>query len=76
MDEDSDDEDKERNNEIATVSPAGLNRLGKIITDLRKKVPVSAEAPSEVISIPKTEEVSQLYPYPNFMITLKRSSSV
>ncbi|GAB5585498.1 hypothetical protein Unana1_00398 [Umbelopsis nana] len=56
MDEDSDDEDMERNNEIATVSPAGLNRLGKIITDLRKKVPVSAEAPSEVISIPKTEE--------------------
>lgn len=43
---------------IASVSPATLNRLGKIVTDLRKKVPISAEAPGEQITIPKTEEVS------------------
>jgi hypothetical protein len=49
-----------QDNAIASVSPASLNRLGKIVTDLRKKVPVSAEAPGEQIAIPKTEEVSTL----------------
>jgi hypothetical protein len=58
MEEESDDEDMEKDSEIVTVSSESLNRLGKIIADLRKKVPVSAEAPGEQIAIPKTDEVS------------------
>lgn len=58
MDEDSDAEEMEGDSEFVNVSPASMNRLGKIISDLRKKVPVSAEAPGEEITIPKTEEVS------------------
>ncbi|KAI8579129.1 hypothetical protein K450DRAFT_244026 [Umbelopsis ramanniana AG] len=56
MDEDSDAEEMENDSEFVNVSPASMNRLGKIISDLRKKVPVSAEAPGEEITIPKTEE--------------------
>jgi hypothetical protein len=59
MDEDSDAEEMEGDSEFVNVSPASMNRLGKIISDLRKKVPVSAEAPGEEITIPKTEEVSE-----------------
>ncbi|KAG2174724.1 hypothetical protein INT43_005782 [Umbelopsis isabellina] len=54
-DEEMEDEEMQ-DNAIASVSPASLNRLGKIVTDLRKKVPISAEAPGEQITIPKTEE--------------------
>ncbi|KAI9287973.1 hypothetical protein BC943DRAFT_317525 [Umbelopsis sp. AD052] len=56
MDEDSDAEEMEGDSEFVNVSPASMNRLGKIISDLRKKVPMSAEAPGEEITIPKTEE--------------------
>lgn len=59
MDEDSDAEEMEADSAFVNVSPASMNRLGKIISDLRKKVPVSAEAPGEEITIPKTEEVSE-----------------
>ncbi|RUO96074.1 hypothetical protein BC936DRAFT_142669 [Jimgerdemannia flammicorona] len=38
------------------VNSAKLYRLGRIIKDLRVKVPVSAEAPGEKIIIPETEE--------------------
>jgi hypothetical protein len=59
VDEISDDDEMNMESELVKVSPASMNRLGKIITDLRKKVPVSAEAPGEEITIPKTEEASE-----------------
>lgn len=39
------------------VSEVKMMRLGRIIQDLRTKVPLSAEAPGEQTVIPKTEEV-------------------
>jgi hypothetical protein len=40
------------------VSEVKMMRLGRIIQDLRTKVPLSAEAPGEQTVIPKTEDVS------------------
>lgn len=40
------------------VSDAKLQRLGRIVKDLRSRVPISAEAPGEKTMIPNTKDVS------------------
>ena len=40
------------------VSDAKLQRLGRIVKDLRSRVPISAEAPGEKTMIPDTKDVS------------------
>jgi hypothetical protein len=43
--------------DIARSSGSKIFRLNKIIQDLRERLPVNAEAPSEHITIPSSEEV-------------------
>lgn len=62
----SDDLDMEANDEqgFQPVSDAKLQRLGRIVKDLRSRVPISAEAPGEKTMIPNTKDVSCIHPSP------------
>ena len=42
------------------VNDLKMMRLGRIIKDLRTRVPMSAEAPGEKTTIPNTPEVSYI----------------
>lgn len=59
----SDDLDMEANDEqgFQPVSDAKLQRLGRIVKDLRSRVPISAEAPGEKTMIPDTKDVSHSF---------------
>lgn len=50
-------ETEEHDGSFQPVSDAKMMRLGRIIKDLRTKVPISAEAPGEKTTIPDTPEV-------------------
>lgn len=54
----TDDLDMEANDEqgFQPVSDAKLQRLGRIVKDLRSRVPISAEAPGEKTMIPNTKD--------------------
>lgn len=59
-DGDHDDEDMEteqHDGKFQPVSDAKMMRLGRMIKDLRTRVPISAEAPGEKTTIPDTPEV-------------------
>lgn len=51
-------ETEEHDGSFQPVSDAKMMRLGRIIKDLRSRVPVSAEAPGEKTTIPDTPEVN------------------
>lgn len=57
-DNDEDIEMEEHDGSFQPVNDAKMMRLGRIIKDLRTKVPISAEAPGEKTTIPDTPEVS------------------
>lgn len=60
-DGDHDDEDMEseqHDGKFQPVSDAKMMRLGRMIKDLRTRVPISAEAPGEKTTIPDTPEVT------------------
>lgn len=50
-------ETEEHDGSFQPVSDAKMMRLGRIIKDLRTRVPISAEAPGEKTTIPDTPDV-------------------
>lgn len=57
--EDEDMEETEQHDgSFQPVSDAKMMRLGRIIKDMRTRVPISAEAPGEKTTIPDTPDVS------------------
>lgn len=57
-DETEDMDTEEHNGSYQPVSDAKMMRLGRMIKDLRTRVPISAEAPGEKTTIPNTPDVS------------------
>jgi hypothetical protein len=55
---DEDMETEEHDGSYQPVSDAKMMKLGRIIKDLRTRVPISAEAPGEETAIPDTPDVS------------------
>lgn len=49
---------EEHDGSFQPVSDAKMMRLGRMIKDLRTRVPISAEAPGEKTTIPNTPDVS------------------
>lgn len=49
---------EEHDGSFQPVSDAKMMRLGRMIKDLRTRVPISAEAPGEKTVIPNTPDVS------------------
>lgn len=54
---DEDIETEQHDGQFQPVSDAKMVRLGRMIKDLRTRVPISAEAPGEKTTIPDTPEV-------------------
>lgn len=52
------DTEEEHDGSYQPVSEAKMMRLGRMIKDLRNRVPISAEAPGEKTTIPNTPDVS------------------
>lgn len=52
---------EEHDGSFQPVSDAKMARLGRIIKDLRNRVPISAEAPGEKTVIPNTPDVGYHY---------------
>ena len=58
--EDENMETEQHDGKFQPVSDAKMMRLGRMIKDLRTRVPISAEAPGEKTTIPDTPEVNKI----------------